>query len=1056
MKTKFNGILTLILALLVHVSYAQDKTISGKVTDGSEPLPGVSVIKKGTKIGTETDFDGKYVIKAKTGDVLVFSFVGMKSIEKVVGSGSTVNAILSEDSSVLDEVVVTGVATGTSRKKLGVSVSSVNAEKLADLGTPSVEQALQGKVAGAIIQSNSGQPGQQQDIVLRSIASLQGTNPLVLIDGLAVDTGSSSIGGASNLSSRLADIDFSNVARVEVVTGASGATIYGAQGANGVINIITKKGKSGAPRVTLNTSVGFSNVISNEDARRTRLHRYQTDTNGFLVDGTGTRVTQLNAESQFLPVAINIVDVNGTQLGAEGINNIPYAEQTFDAVDELFNTAFNTTYGATVSGGSENITYLASGSRTENESVLINGDYVRYNSRLKLGIKLSDKLNFDTRIDYISSRNTTGTDTDAAADNNLINGVYQNLPHVNLNVRNSDGDLVVAPDATDPNSTNPFFFRDAQVRQDEISRTITNFTLNYDPFDFLNVNLKYGFDTYSQTFNFFQNREDDHQQADQITNNSGILTETNTNFFFQNLLANANLKFELKEGLPLESTTSITFDWRDEEASSTSVQGTDNPFTGFGSFTINQSKTKTLNSIGNATFVPFRTYGILVNQKLDFYDGLFGIGGGFRSDVSSRFGNDVTGTFGRFNGYFNIADVIESDPLQQLKIRAAWGQAGIQPPFGSNLEAFDVVTIGNEAPIFSQTTIGNTSLAPAVNTELEVGLDYSIKTNNKNWFTNLRGSVNYFTNETEGAISIAELAPSTGAPQIRTNAYDLSSDGFDFSLDLGVYESDNFSWNFGTRFTKSTTVLDRIANGQALVVGDFFTLEEGQEIGSFSVFDIVRSIDQEDSQGNLIIPAADANNFTVASTGYVVNKNTGKPVFTQEKTAGGSTQPDFVMSFFNDFKINKFFEISTQVDWFQGMDVYNRAKQWLYNNGLHQETSVPVTIEDPSGVDRTGAFVSYYTGLYNTNVPTSHFIEDASFIRLRNVSFKFKLNDLVKFKNVQDITLTLSGRNLVTITDYTGLDPEAARNFGNPFQRGFDEFTHPNTKSYNLGLKVTF
>ncbi len=180
MKTKFNGILTLLLALVVQVSFAQDRTISGVVSDGTGSLPGVSVIKKGTKIGTETDFDGKYSIKAKTGDVLVFSFVGMSTVEKTVGGTNTINVTLSDDNNVLDEIVVTGVATGTSRKKLGVSVSSVNAEKLAELGTPSVEQALQGKVAGAIIQSNSGQPGQQQDIVLRSIASLQSTNPLVL------------------------------------------------------------------------------------------------------------------------------------------------------------------------------------------------------------------------------------------------------------------------------------------------------------------------------------------------------------------------------------------------------------------------------------------------------------------------------------------------------------------------------------------------------------------------------------------------------------------------------------------------------------------------------------------------------------------------------------------------------------------------------------------------------------------------------------------------------------------------------------------------------------
>ncbi len=353
--------------------------------------------------------------------------------------------------------------------------------------------------------------------------------------------------------------------------------------------------------------------------------------------------------------------------------------------------------------------------------------------------------------------------------------------------------------------------------------------------------------------------------------------------------------------------------------------------------------------------------------------------------------------------------------------------------------------------------MSNPALGVDESKEFEIGLDFPLTPSSAHWFHSFTGSINFFNRKTEGAIFDTETAPSTGASGFVANAYDVSSDGVEASLDIGMYNDDKFNWDFGLRFTKSTATLDRIANGLPLVVADFFTLEQGQEIGTFSVFPVLTSLDAVDNSGNRIIPAADVDNFTVASSGYVVNKNTGNVVIGPDKVVAGSSQPDFVLTFINDFEFNDFVSLSVQIDWFQGLDVYNRAKQWLYNNGLHAETSVPITIEDPTGTNQTGAFVSYYTSLYNTNVPTDFFVEDASFARFRDITLRFKLKKyLQKVDFIDQLNLTLSGRNLITITNFTGLDPEAARGFGNTFQRGFDEFTHPNTKSFNVGLNMTF
>lgn len=1058
MKSSKQGILTLFLVLVVQLAFAQEMTVTGTVTDNNgAPLPGVNIIERGTNNGTQTDFDGKYSIKTSQGEVLVFSYVGFTKTIATVDK-SEINVSLQEDAAVLEEVVVTGVASGTSKRKLGVSVNSVKSEDLQAQGAQSIDQALQGKIAGAVIQSTSGQPGQQQSIVLRAIGSLNSSQPMILIDGVQVSTSESSVGGESNLSSRLSDIDFSNVERVETISGAAAGTIYGAQGANGVINIITQKGNIGAPKVTIRSNVGFSSAITGNDMRRATLHHYTTNAEGFLINlATGDPVTTLNDNSQYLAIDPNERDVNGTALGSAGINDTPFAEKTFKATDVLFNDAINTAYGVTVSGGSEGIRYLVSGNRSEQESVLVQGKYIKYDARLNLNFNINDKIKVNTRFDIINSSNDTGTNTDNANSSNLISNVFQNLPHVDFFNRNSDGDLTVSPDATDPNSSNPFFYREIQTRLDKITRYLASFDLVYKPIDILSLNFKYGYDAYTQNFTFFQENKITHLQASSISPNvSGILNHIDNQEYFQNLLLSANLTLDfdkdLKLGVPITSTTTFNFDWRDRELRQTDIQGTNLPAGSFGSFNVNQAVVKKFNSFLEE---PFRTYGFLINQKFD-YKSLFGFSAGFRQDFSNRFGSGLDFTFPRADAYFNIADLFESDIASTFKLRAAYGEAGIQPLFSQNLFTFALTTVGTEAISSIPSTVSNPLLEVEISKEFEFGVDYVFTPTTGRWLSRADGSINYFDRKTEGAIFDLGIPTSTGSSAIFANAYDISSDGIEASLNLAVYKSDKFNWDFGLRYTKSTAILDRIDNGLPVVVNDNFVLSEGQEIGIFSVFPVITSLDAVDNSGNRIIPQANVDNFTVASSGYVVNKNTGNVVIGPDKVIAGSTQPDFILTFLNDFSFNDFVSLSVQLDWFQGIDVYNNSKQWLYNNALHADTAVPVTIEDPTGTNQTGAFVGYYTSLYNTNVPTSHFVEDASFLRVRDISVRFKLKNLLDIKFVEQLNLSVSGRNLFTITDYSGLDPEAARGFGNTFQRGFDEFTHPNTKSFNLGLNVTF
>jgi len=1062
MKLSTKQFLMLIMALVVQVSFAQEKSVTGTVTDSNGlSLPGVNIIERGTSNGVQSDFDGKYSITTTKGSQLIFSFIGFTTKAITVGDNNTIDVQLEEDAAILDEVVVTGVASGTNKKKLGVAVNAVTSEDLIEGGVTSVDQALQGKIAGTIIQSTSGQPGQQQNIILRSINSLNSSNPLILIDGIQVITTSVAVGGASNQSSRLTDIDFSNVERVETISGAAAGTIYGAQGANGVINIITKKGKAGKTVVNIRSNVGVSSAITGKNDIHSKLHRYTINDSGFIITGDGTQITDLNDEFQYLAPIPESRDVNGSNLGNGGINDRPFSEQTFDPLETIFRDALSTNFGVGISGGSEKITYSVNANRTTQESVLIIGEYVKQDARLNLNIDVTDKLKIGTRFDVINTQNNTGANTDQAADANVLSSVYQSNQYVNFDLLNADGDRVVAPDLGDANASNPIFERDRTQRLDDINRYIANLNIDYQPFNVLNLNVKYGYDSYSQALRFFQGNDSDHQQAgDEFTNNvDGIINLQTTREFFQNLLAAANLNIDFREDLKIDfdltSTTTATFDWRDRNLETLSVTGNTLPFGALEDFNINRAITKTFNSFFAS---PFRTYGFLVNQKFDFGT-LFGFSAGIRTDVSNRFGTDQSFTFPRADAYFNIGDLINSDNVNTLKVRAAYGEAGIQPLFGQNLLTLGPLVAGADNPLSLNPTLQNPDLGVEISKELEIGIDYNFSLGGSEWLTSLSGSANYFTRENEGAIFNVDQAISPGAGSVIGNGYDISSDGIEVNLDLGIANSEKFGWDLGVRFSSSKAIIDRIASGQALSLGNNFILEEGQEVGSLSVQQVVTDINQTNAAGERYIDLAGLteNDVTLASSGYLVQKNTGQVILTPERNTIGSTQPDYVLTLINDFRINNFVRFSFQWDRFQGLDVYNRARQWLYQSGLqvHADTAVPVTIEDPTGIPQTGAFGEYYNSLYNTNDPVSEFIEDASFWRLRNVSLTFNLNNIAKLDFLDRLDLTISGRNLITITDYKGLDPEAARTFNNTFQRGFDEFTLPNTKSFNFGINIT-
>jgi TonB-dependent SusC/RagA subfamily outer membrane receptor len=346
---KHRQFLTGMLLLVCIGLHAQVQLITGKVTDATgTPIPAATIKIKGYKGGASADFNGAFSLKAPANATLIISGVGFEPKEVKVGSSSVLAIQLFSDSKSLSEVVVTGVGVATSKKKLGIAVESVTADQLPPTPTASIDQALIGKIPGAQISSTSGNPGDPVNIVLRGINTLQnGTKPLIMVDGVQVS--------ATDMNS----LDLTNVDRVEVVQGAASASLYGAQGANGVIQIFTKKGHKGPVAINLFSSGSSNSYINSGHVHKANLHSWLTDANNNIVSASGTPLTY----DQYGSVDSLSYEFGGPTryaiLNTQNIDNKPYNENLkyYDHFKEVFQSGYTLNNGVSISDANDHSDY---------------------------------------------------------------------------------------------------------------------------------------------------------------------------------------------------------------------------------------------------------------------------------------------------------------------------------------------------------------------------------------------------------------------------------------------------------------------------------------------------------------------------------------------------------------------------------------------------------------------------------------------------------------------------------------------------------------------------
>jgi TonB-linked SusC/RagA family outer membrane protein len=1099
--------------LFFGTAMAQNPTVNGRVTDEKgDPISGASIQVKGTRVGASANTDGTFTLKAANGATLVVSALGYES--KNVAAAANVTVKLATDVKALSEVVVTGSGVATSKKKLGISTESISSAKLPIVPAASIDQALIGKIPGAQISSVSGNPGDQVNIVLRGINTVQGgTRPLVLLDGVEVPFSS------------LTTIDLTQVDRVEVVQGAASASLYGAQGANGVIQIFTKKGQKGKINVNVSSSIANSTFINSGNFGKAKLHPYLTDANGNIISANASGGFAAGAPLSVDPVLGSILGSGslaytygsnvGTNPGAPGETqnytrygildprnnfNKPYvgALSFHDHFAEIFQDAQTINNSININGGGEKNDFSLTVSNNHSNSPFLrnNGALDRTNITANIGAEVFKNFTIRSITNIAYTENTMHPGLGAPGGSGYGYGnqnanVGQIYGFLNTSPFLSIADTVLGgkhpayqkASFVSVNAANPYYQVDYTKANSKKYDIIQNFEANYKINKNIVLNAKYGvsyknendvWTYYNQSLdessNYYGSWSGWYNNSSTGIDNTGEIVNWQYNLTKQNFTANAvaTTDFQRDFGLKIPITTSTLagFDYRKSQYKELDQWGYSLQFNPPFSLTSTQSQHTSADY--NETFV---TYGYVVDQKIDWANHA-GVTGGFRTDYSSAFGaGSKPFTFPHYNGYVNLESFKFFDGLSNTitswKLRAAYGQAGIQPGAFDRYPVLNLQPTGSEVAYTNQSSAKNPNLGVEVSSETEFGTDLSLGLlKSGNWFRSLNASFTYWKRNTDNAIFAQNVPPSTGGTSLLTNAIALSSNGIQFSLSVPVVTTKNFSWDFTTNWGHQVSTIDKVEGGDIPLLSyagsTGLALAAGRKIGELYGYKALTSVSQLRADGKTpFIDPAKQSGYEIVN-GRVVNTATKAIFFSDEATSLGDPNPTFTSSFINNFTFKQAITFGFQFDWVNGAHLYNQTKEWMYRDGISSDFTKPVTIGG-----QTGAWSAYYASAYyalgNTakgvgnNVTKDYFYYDASFVRLRNISLGVDLAKFSDIKWAKKAQLVLSGRNLLTFTKYDGLDPEISSGASNSsYDRGVDHSTIPNMKSFQISLNLGF
>ncbi|RYG20306.1 MAG: SusC/RagA family TonB-linked outer membrane protein [Chitinophagaceae bacterium] len=1000
-------------------------TITGKITEDATKgsIPGAGVRVLGTNFAVAANTDGSYSLVANLapGSYQVsVTYIGYKTSTKQItlGTNNSVSAdfTLSQDAMGLDEVIVTGTSQGTTRKQLGSYVSSVKGDDLNKAPSGNALASLQGKTPGAQISQNSGDPAGGMSVRLRGVSSVNSSSePLYIIDGVIVNNSTTRVTNTSGNydggnfvgsigQNRMVDINPADIERVEVLNGAAAAAIYGSRANAGVIQIFTKRGKSGATQVNFNTSLTISDL-------RKQVEVNQSPTKfGGPTDGVGALTQDVIQTVALTPGATPVLLTNVTPV------------KRYNYQDYIFHTGVGTDNNVSVSGGGENTKFYTSAGYFSNQGIIQNTDFKRINFRANVDQTINKWAKMTAGFNYVHSNANEKPDGNSFF--SPMNSVTIIGNFHDIFARDALGSLKAVGERGRVNPVS--VIEDIKQRQ-FTNRIIANAGLKLTPVKNLTIDYTMGLDNSIQngtTFipPFAYNVSTGFYGGGPILDPSlnGYASAANaTTTLFNNEL---NFTYDSKISDLLSSTTQLggSYQYQKDLYSLTNGRGLA-PFVQVvdGASTI---------LAGADSRSEFSISGAYLQQNFKYKDHLF-VTGAIRVDQSTVFGEDNRT---QFYPKANISYVLSSaDYWKNLgvsswwnafKVRAAYGQSGNLTGIG----AYDRFNVYRPSALNSKTTLSsrpvkaNTDVVPERQTEFEVGTDMS-------FFNNRLGlTFNYYNKNVTDLLLQVLIAPTTGFSSLLDNiSGTLKNKGVELMVTGVPIKAQDFTWTSTLIYNRNRNKITGSGARQTFSTnpGAPVSIIDGYPIGVFYGTYFQRNLDGSIATNAAGIPLTE---------GQAANNIQRKVI--------GDPNPDYTGSFVNDFAYKKL-SLRIQLDAVQGGDVWNADWRTRQGVGNGKVAEAEQRGELPRG---------YVAGAYNVE---EWRIDDGSFVKLREISLSYNVGQ-VKF--IKSLTVNLSGRNLISWDNYKGYDPELNSGGQSTVLRNIDFGAVPIPRTFSLGLQAKF
>jgi TonB-linked SusC/RagA family outer membrane protein len=1065
-----------LLAMSIFIAspaMAQTGSITGRIlsSESGQPLSAAQVSLEGTGLGTLTVANGRFLILrvpagTYTLHAILIGFAPSHQEISVTSDESTVLEIRLDPQAIsLSEIVVTGVAGATQRTKLAFDVAQVNA---ADIQVPNVNvgNTLSGKVAGVTVVQGSGRPGAPPSILLRGPTMLDASGrdqePLYIVDGVI-------------LGSSLVDLDALDIQSVEVVKGAAAASLYGSRAANGVIQIRTKRGTTMADnqvRYTLRSEYGQSDLASIPEDLLTEVHNYAVGADGLFIQEDGSTCTWLECNSPAL--AGQWAAPGAVKTAWNTVQDVAWPNQTYNQVERFFETGQFMQNYMSAEGRSGATNFHVSLSNLKDDGVMPGMEgFDRTNLRINVDQAMNDQIQVQASAFY--SRSEQGFLPESQG--NPLFDLTRMPAGVDLLAEDPDGsgELVLNADPTNNESPNPLYEMFNRKYTEDHGRFLGGTNIRYSPQNWVDLDLNGSYDRLDTDIQDFYPK--------------GFRTIEPSASLNDGQLYNYRSR---REALNASVTATLRHDFGDQIRNRTQVrylyENQDYQWADADGYRFAVGDVPTMDNIDQETLEAgsfdrtIRADGYFAITNFDMYD-KYVIDALVRNDGSSLFGEDQ-----RRQWYYRIAGAwrLTEEPFfnvpgfNELKLRYSMGTAGGRPRFEAQYETYSV-SGGRVSPV----NLGNNDLKPEFSTEHEIGLDAAMFDN--------RMSLNltYALSNTEDQILPVPQAAYTGYQTQWLNAGTIESKSFEATLDFRIVDAEDFQWSAKLLYDRTRSEITKLnvppfnygVEGQGL--GNVFYARPGEEVGTFY------GVHYATGCGDLPTGVA-CDGFAVNDDGYLVWTGAGgfgTPQWgtdsdvsirgsavkwgtpfagectdpsTDERTLFcpvGNSIPDFNISLSQSLSF-KGINIYGLLSHSSGFDVYNQPLQWgtfKRFSGIMDQRGIPQSEQKPVG---------YFDAMYGVSglQPSNVFIEDGTFTKLRelSVSYRFNADQLAGVPGMDRFSglgLSVTGRNLFTITDYRGFDPEVGKTGGDTGSSAIarvEGYQYPNFRTWTAALELIF